>query len=354
MTELVKTRTKKIGLPAGALVHIGDASTEKIEIKIIDYNEDNFKEIEVENVEECFPFKNSSNVTWINVSGIHQVDIIEKLGIYFDLHPLILEDILNTDQRLKMEDFESYIFIVMKMILFNEKKNRIEFEQVSFILSSNFVISFQEKKGDIFKPIAERIKAGKGRIRKMHTDYLVYALIDSIVDNYFIILEYIEDQIEDLEEDVVSKPVPGTLKTIHNLKKEMIYFRKSVWPLREVLSNLQRTDTKLIKQSTHIFLRDVYDHTIQVIDTIENFRTMVSGMLDIYLSSISYRMNEVMKVLTIMSTIFIPLTFIVGVYGMNFKNMPELEWHWGYYFILFFMSLIGMGMLVFFRKKKWL
>jgi len=354
MPKLIKKAAKKAGLPPGTLVHVGEVKAEKTKISLVDYDETQFQEKEVKTVEECFPFKATPTVTWINIDGVHEVDIIEKLGKHFDLHPLILEDIVHTEQRPKMEDFGSYIFIVLKMLSYNEKEDELNVEQVSLVLGSNFVISFQECEGDVFQPVRERIRKGKGRIRKMGADYLAYALVDAIVDNYFIVLEKLGEVIEDVEEDLVKKPTPETLQTIHNLKREAISLRKSVWPLREVVSGLERAETPLIHETIKIYLRDVYDHTIQVIDTIESFRDMISGMLDIYLSSISNRMNEVMKVLTIFASIFIPLTFIAGVYGMNFAFMPELAWRWGYPAILIVMALVGISLLLYFRRKRWL
>jgi magnesium transporter len=288
------------------------------------------------------------------VDGLHQVEILEKLGECYGLHPLVLEDILNTDQRPKTEDYGEYIYIVLKMLDYNDKSNEIEPEQMSLILGPNFVFSFQEREGDTFNPIRERIRNNKGRIRKMGADYLAYTLLDSIVDNYFIILEKLGEKIEFLEEKLVTRPTPETLQVIHYLKREMISFRKAVWPLREVVSGLERGEASLIKEATRIYLRDVYDHTIQTIDTIETYRDMVSGMLDIYLSSVSNRLNSVMKVLTIIATIFMPLTFLAGVYGMNFKYMPELEWRWGYPVTWLIMAGIGISMLIYFRKKRWL
>jgi magnesium transporter len=352
--KLIKKSSKSAGLAPGTPVFIGDMKEEKVKITVIDYDESQFQEKYLKTVEECFPFKDKPTVTWINIDGVHDIEIIEKLGKRFDLHPLILEDIVNTGQRPKMEDFGSYIFVVLKMLYYDEKKKEIEGEQVSLILGSNFVISFQEREGDVFNPLRDRIRNAKGRIRKTGADYLAYGLIDAIVDSYFLILEKIGEKIEGIEEDLVRKPTPETLQTIHNLKRDMIFLRKSVWPLREVVSGLQRGDSSLIGESTRVFLRDVYDHTIQVIDTIETFRDMVSGMLDIYLSSISNRMNEVMKLLTIIATIFIPLTFLAGIYGMNFKYMPELEWHWGYFAALSIMVVIGIFMFIYFRRKKWL
>ncbi|UCE38268.1 MAG: magnesium/cobalt transporter CorA [Thermoplasmata archaeon] len=360
MSRLFKKTSKTAGLPPGTLIHVGDKKTEKVKVTIMDYDESHFQEKECKKIEECFTFKDKPTVTWVNIDGIHQVDIIESIGKAFNIHPLVLEDILNTGQRPKHEDFDDYIFTVLKMLYYDEKEKVVKTEQVSLILCQNFVISFQEREGDVFNQIRERIRSGKGRIRKMGADYLAYALLDAIVDGYFIVLEKFGERIEGMEEELVTEPKHETLQTIHALKREMIYLRKSVWPLREVISGLERGESPLIKESTHIYLRDVYDHTIQVIDSIETYRDMTSGMLDLYLSSISNRMNEVMKVLTIIATIFIPLTFIAGIYGMNFNpeksplNMPELNWYWGYPLALFSMILILLIMLIYFRRKKWL
>ena len=354
MPRLIKRSSKSRGLPPGSLVHVGEKKTEKVKISVIDYSIGKFEEKEVKNVEDCFSFKRKPSVTWINIDGLHEVGVIEKLGNCFEIHPLVLEDILNTDQRPKIEDFEKYIFFILKMLYIDEKTQEIHSEQVSLILGKNFVISFQESVGDVFDAVRERIRKGKGRIRKMGTDYLVYSLIDAIVDNYFTILEKIGDNVEEMEKDVVSNPDPELLQKIYNLKREMIYLRKSVWPLREVINGLLREESNLIKDSTHIFLRDLYDHTIQTIDTIETFRDMISGMLDIYMSSVSNKMNEVMKVLTIFAAIFIPLTFIAGIYGMNFQYMPELGWQYGYFTVLLLMIIVSSVLLMFFKKKKWI
>ena len=354
MSKVVTKRSEKRGLPPGTLIHVGEKKIEKVRIRIIDYDETQLEEKEAERIEECFPFKDKPTVTWINIDGLHDVALIEQLGGYFGLHPLLLEDILNTDQRPKMEDSEDYIFIVLKMLYHDNEADEITAEQISIILGSNFVISFQEREGDVFNFVRERIRNKKGRIRKAGADYLAYALLDAIVDHYFIILEKIGEKVEEMEEELVTHPTPETLKTIHSLKGGMIFLRKSVWPLREVISGLERAESPLIQEQTGIYLRDVYDHTIQVIDSIETFRDIVSGMLDIYLSSISNKMNEVMKVLTIIATIFIPLTFIAGIYGMNFQYMPELGWHWGYPAVWFVICAIFLSMVVYFRRKKWL
>ena len=355
MSRLVKKRSKKAGLPPGSLVHIGEEKAEAAKITILDYDEAHIQEKEVKTVEECFVFREQPTVTWINVDRIDHIGTIEKIGECYGLHPLVLEDILNTDQRPKIEDYDQYYYIVLKMLYYRERTGQIEVEQISLILGRNFVISFQEgKEGDVFGPVRERIRNNKGRIRKMGADYLTYALIDAIVDSYFIILEKLGERIEFLEEALVTQPTTKTLREIHSLKREMIFLRKAVWPLREVISSLERGESSLIQESTRVYLRDVYDHTIQVIDSIETFRDMVSGMLDIYLSSVSNRLNAVMKVLTIITTLFMPLTFIAGIYGMNFKYMPELEWPWGYPLVLLVMLGIGISMLIYFRRKKWL
>jgi len=355
MAKMIKKRSKKAGLPPGTLVHIGEQRAEASKITVINYDEADYHEMELKTVEECFPYKDKPSMTWLNIDGIHQKEILEKLSGCFGFHPLVMEDIMNTGQRPKMEDYSDYLYIVLKMLYYNEKENKMSTEQVSLIVSPHIVISFQEGlEGDVFGPLRERIKNDKGKIRKMGTDYLAYSMIDAIVDSYFMILEKLGEKIELLEEGLISDPKTATLHEIHYLKTEMIFLRKAVWPLREVISMMVRGESPLIHEPMKIYLRDVYDHTIQVIDTIENLRDMVSGMLDIYLSSISNRLNSVMKVLTIIATIFIPLTFIVGVYGMNFKYMPELEWRFGYPLIWLIMLAIGISMLILFRKKNWL
>jgi magnesium transporter len=354
MAKLIKKRSRKSGLPPGSLVHIGERKVERPKISIMDYDETQSQEKETRAIEECFILKDKPTVTWANIDGLHQTEMLEKLGDCYGFHPLVLEDILNTDQRPKIEDYGDYVYIVLRSLDYNDQREEIESDQISIILGPNFVFSFQEKEGDTFDPIRERIRTGKGRIRKMGADYLAYTLLDSIVDNYFIILEKLGERIEILEELLITRPTPQTLQTIHDLKREMIFLRKAVWPLREVVGSLERGDSSLIQPSTRVYLRDLYDHTIQVIDNVETFRDMIAGILDIYLSSVSNRLNAVMKVLTIIATIFMPLTFLAGIYGMNFKYMPELQWRWGYPFIWFIMIGIGIFMLVYFKRKKWL
>jgi len=355
MPRPVKKRSQKAGLPPGTPVHIGERRSETTPITLFDYDEKHVEEKELTRPKECALVEDKSTVTWTNITGLHQVEVLEELNECFGLHPLVLEDILNTDQRPKMEDYGDYLYVVLKtLFMAGDRGDEVESEQVSVILGRNFVLSFQEKESPLFEPIRERLRSGKGRLRKMGPDYLVHAILDAIIDQYFVVLEKLGEKIEFLEEEVVIQPTPTTLQATHQLKREMIFLRKAVWPLREVIGSLERGESSLIKESTVIYLRDIYDHTIQVIDNIETFRDMLSGMMDIYLSSISNRMNEIMKVLTIIATIFIPLTFIVGLYGMNFKYMPELSWPWGYPLILALMLAVAVFMLSYFRRKKWI
>ncbi|MDD8027365.1 MAG: magnesium/cobalt transporter CorA [Acidobacteriota bacterium] len=347
-------RSRKKGLDPGSLVYVGEPKTGKPRITILDYDAENVLEKEACACEDCFAFRDTATVTWINVDGVHEPSIIETIGGHFGVHPLILEDILTTSQRPKMEDLGEMLYIVLRMLEYDETKGEVRTDQLSLILGRNFLISFQEEEGDMFDPIRDRIRKAKGRIRKLGPDYLAYALLDAVVDQYFVVLEKLGERIEALEEDLVNNPRKETLHEIHKLKREMIYVRKSVWPVREVVAGLERAESGLIQPATDIFLRDVYDHTVQVIDNVETFRDMISGMVETYLSSVSNRMNEIMKVLTIISTIFIPLTFIVGVYGMNFKHMPELEWKWGYFLIWGVIMAVALAMADFFRRKKWL
>jgi magnesium transporter len=354
MLPSVRERSKKSGLPPGTMIHIGEKKTEGIRMTLIKYDESSFLEQEVKKVRECLPYLEKPGVSWINIDGIHQVEVIEEIGQFFTLHPLLLEDILNTGQRPKLEDYGPYLFLVLRMLSHDQGEGLILSEQVSMILGPTYVISFQEREGDLFESIRDRLRKAKGRIRKMGADYLAYSLLDAIVDGYFPILEKIEERIESQEEELLVKPTQATVKEIHRLKRQMTLLRKSVWPLREVINSLNKGDSPLIQESTHWYLKDVYDHTIQIIETIEESRELLAEMLDLYLSSLSNRMNEIMKVLTIFASIFIPLTFIAGVYGMNFKYFPELEWRWGYPFIWLVMLMVSFFMLLYFKRKKWL
>lgn len=335
-------------------MHVGEKRRAAVKLSVISYDGVNFQEQEVKTVDEALALRKKPSVMWLNVDGVHQPEIIEQIGKSFGVHPLVLEDIANTRQRPKMEDFDDYLFVVLKMFRFDEKDDETKTEQISLILGSDFVVSFQESEGDVFDSIRDRLRNNKGRIRKAGADYLVYSLMDAVVDNYFMILEKLGETIEEIEDKLVTNPTSETLQTLHDLKREMIFLRKSVWPLREVISRLEKAESPLINKSTFVYLRDVYDHTIQVMDAVDTYRDMLSGMLDIYLSSISNRMNEIMKVLTVIATIFIPLTFITGIYGMNFEFMPELGQPWGYLVVLSVMLAIALVMLVYFRRKKWI
>lgn len=345
-------RSKKAGLLPGSLIHVGKTYADKSKITFTSYNETFYSEKEIGSFAALGDPKDEQVTTWITIDGLQNTSLLEELGNIYGLHSLVLEDILNTDQRPKMEDYGDYIYIVLRNFTGQSNGDLIS-EQISIILGRNFVLSFREKESSIFEPVQERLSRNKGRIRKSGADYLLHAIIDNIVDNYFIVLEKLEEKIEFLEDDLVKRTTPVTLQAIHELKRELILLRKSLWPLREAISALERSDSQLISESTGIYFKDIFDHVIAIIDSVETFRDMLSGMLDIYLSSVSNKLNEVMKVLTIIATIFMPLTFLAGVYGMNFKFMPELEWRWGYFGVLGIMLAIALCMVYYFKKKKW-
>jgi len=352
--KFIKKSSKKAGMSPGILVHVGEQKIETARITLMGYDQVRLEEKKLESIEESFAFKDTPPVSWINIDGLHEVELIEKIGTHFNIHPLTLEDIVNTGQRPKVEDFEEYIFLVFKMLKFDETTGHITSEQVSLIVGLHYLLSFQEIEGDVFEAVRERIRRGRVHIRKSGPDYLAYALLDAVVDHYFLILEKMGERIEHLEERLHGQPTPEILQAIYDLKRELIYFRKQVWPIREVLSTWQKTESAIVQEANKVFIRDVYDHTIQVIDTIESLRDILSGLMDLYLSTVSNKMNEVMKVLTIMATIFIPLTFVAGIYGMNFKYMPELEWKWSYPFLWILLIVIFCGMMLFFKRKNWL
>jgi len=355
MSKQLKTKAKKVGLPPGSLVHTGDRMGESIKITLMAYDADRLEEKVMPGLAEEAALRNQAQMTWLHFDGLHDISLLERVGSLFDLHPLALEDILHTDQRPKVDDYGTYIFVVLRALsLPSDVKEDIKSEQISMIFGRNFLISFTEKEAKYIETIRERIRKDQGRIRKSGIDYLAYRILDAIVDQYFIILEGLGDQIESEEEKLITRPMLDTLHTIQHLKREMLFLRKTVWPLREAISYLERRESILISDATVPYLRDVYDHTVQVIDTIETYRDMLSTMLDVYLSSNSNRLNEVMKVLTIIATIFMPLTFLAGVYGMNFQYMPELQWQWGYFGVWGLMIGIGVSMVIYFKKKKWL
>jgi len=355
MAKTIARRSKKAGLSPGTLMHIGTPKPGKTRISLIEYDGDHLAERQISSLDQCSTRTAAPTITWINVDGLAQLEVMQHFGSCYGIHPLVLEDILTTDQRPKAEDHTDYLYLVLKMLAMDESSGAIKTEQVSIILGVNFVISFQEGlEGDVFDPVRERLTKGQGWMRTAGPDFLVHALLDIIVDNYFLVLESLAEKIEQIEEELIDDPSTMTMHAIYRLKREMLFLHKAIWPLREVVGGLQRRDTPLISDTTVIYLRDLYDHTIQVVDTLETLRDMLSGMLDIYLSSVSNRLNAVMKVLTIIATIFMPLTFLAGIYGMNFKHMPELEWQWGYPALLVLMLVITGAMLLYFQKKKWL
>lgn len=353
MSRYAGQRSLKTGLAPGTLVHIGSRKTEKTNVSVIEYDEDSIKHIEVDDPGDLAYFKDSSGTSWVNIDGLHDISLLGAIGEVFKLHPLVMEDIVNTEQRPKIEDYGDYIYIAIKQLFIDEATGDIITDHQSIVLGNGFVISAGESRTRVFKPVRERLESGS-RIRKMDADFLAYSLMDTIIDNYFDVLERLGDRIDGIEELLISKPVPDTLKKINDLKRDMLFIHKSVWPLREVTSLLERGESQLVKDGTRLFIRDLYDHVIQAMDTSEIYRDILSGLLDMYLSSLSNKMNEIMKVLTIISTIFIPLTFLAGLYGMNFRYMPELEWRWGYFALLGVMTAVAAAMLSFFKKKKWL
>lgn len=354
MVKFFKGRFRKVGLPPGTILYTDESLKAPLKLDIFRYDVAEFEEKEnVDPVKESY-LPREEKVSWINIEGLHNPKAIEQFCASFNIHPLTIEDILTPEQRPKMEDNLDYLFLVMKMLFYNNSTCTVESEQISLILGKNYLVSFQEKPGDNFAVIRQRLRTGAGRIRKMDADFLFYALIDAIVDNYFVLLEKVGDRLEEIEDDLLTRASENTLNALHKIKKEIISLRRSVWPLREVIYKLEREDIGLIKGETRIFFRDVYDHTIQIIETVETFRDMVSGLIDLYQSTISARLNQVMKVLTIISTIFIPLTFITGLYGMNFEYIPELSWRYGYFAVWgFSIAVVGI-MLAVFRKKRWI
>jgi magnesium transporter len=352
MRKLLKKRSGKAGLSPGSLVHIGEERQAAPRTEVITYDLERLDTTYPDLEMECLLLPLEGVVTWVNVEGIGRLELIKKLGDCYGIHPLVLEDIANTDQRPKAEEYDKYLFVVLKMLV--PVEGGVSSEQVSLVLGEGWLLTFQEGlDGDPFTPVRQRLKNALGRVRSQKADFLAYSLMDVIVDNYFLVLEKVADSIELMEEELMRSPTPRTLAEIYRLKRELLFLHKAIWPLREVINSMIRRDSPLVKEPTVIYLRDLYDHTIQVIETVETLRDMLSGMLDIYLSSVSNRMNAVMKVLTIIATIFMPLTFIVGIYGMNFKHMPELESQWGYPAVWLLMVGVTVGMLLFFRRKRW-
>jgi magnesium transporter len=354
MPRFIKRTSKKIGQPPGTLVHVGERKQEHTRISVMDYDAKRLDEQAPQDVEAVFPLRDAPATTWINIDGLHDMAVIENLGQHFLVHPLTLEDTVNTAQRPKFEEFDDYLYMVLKMLTYDDAAGCVRAEQVSLVLGDHFLISFQEAEGDVFEPVRERIRKGRGRIRSGGSDYLAYALIDSIVDQYFVVLEHLGERVEALEDQLCEDGGDDPLSAIFRLKQEMIFLRKQLWPLRETLSRFHKIENPLVQEKTRVFFADVYDHVLQGIEVVESLRDVLSGLQDLYISITGQRMNEIMKVLTIIATIFIPITFVAGIYGMNFELMPELKWRWGYLMVWAIFGVITAAMLVYFKRRKWL
>jgi len=344
--------SSKAGLPPGQLIHIGNQREEPVSIELIDYTDALVEEKVITDVAGLKESLNTATVSWVNVNGIHNTDVISAIGEVYDIHSLVLEDILNTEHRPKVEPFENYVFFTMKMMWYSAE-DELESEQVSIVFGKPYVLSFQERKGDIFDPIRERIRTNSGLVRKKGTDFLVYRIIDSVVDNYFLIIERMEEKVEALEQAVVSDAEGDHMRTIQHMKREIITLKRALLPLREAVSGLEKGISELVDKKNEKYFKDVYDHLIQISENLESNREVLSGLMDMHLANLSNRMNNVMKVLTVIATIFIPLTFIAGIYGMNFDNMPELHWKYGYFGVWAVMIMVFLLMLYYFRRKKW-
>ncbi len=351
-----RSRAAKTGLPPGTLVHVGapPEGAGAPTLRLMDYGPEHLEERDLAGPEELGPYLAADSVTWVDVAGVHDVELVARLGALLGAHPLVLEDVVNTHQRPKAEVFTDHWFIVVRAARADPATGGLEHQQVSLLAGRGWVVTFRERPDDVFDPVRERIRGGRGRTRGAGADYLAYALVDVVVDHYFAALELLDERTEALEEELLGRPGPETLAAIHALKREMLTLRKAAWPLRELVGALERSDSPLLAPATRPYLRDLHDHAIQVIEASESQREVLAGYVDIYLSAVSNRMNEVMKVLTIIATIFIPLTFLAGVYGMNFEVMPELHWPWAYPALWGAMLATAGGLTWWFRRRGWL
>ena len=345
--------SKKQGLPPGSLIHTGEVYETETLITLISYNNDKYTITESTNIDEIFPLLDPDYVNWINITGLQDVTVIEKIGKQFCLHNLMLEDILNTHHLPKAEDYGKHLFFTMKSLTLNPIDESLDKKQLSFVLDKNYLITFQETKSDLFDPIIERIKHKKGRLRSMQCDYLFYALLDVSVDSYFLLIEYLDDQSEAIEEELLSNPTRAVVKKIQQKRKEHLFLKKAIYPLQDEIRKVFHLEEDLIQKSTHIYFQDVIDHLQQIVQSLESFREIVSNLLELYLANNDIQMNDVMKRLTVVATIFIPLSFIVGLYGMNFKNIPELQWDHGYIYVWAVMLSVAIFILAYIKKRKW-
>lgn len=349
-----RKRSAKAGLPPGSLIHVGRRHAQETRVTVTAFNEDSIETWEPAAGDPLPPWETSERVIWVNVAGLRDAARVEDIGRHFRLHPLVLEDILNTEQRPKLEHYQETLYLVLKTFQREGHGRRLEYEQVSLVLGSRFVLSFFEADSPAFHSVLDRIKAGKGQIRRQQADFLLYSLVDAVVDSYFVVLEGLIEQVESLETSVVDHPRPEVIHGIHALRREAVQIRRTLWPLREVLNSLQRGESPLIERWTLLFLRDVYDHAVHIIESVEIQRDLVTGMLEIYVSTVSYRLGVVMKILTVITTVFMPLTLIAGLYGMNFSYLPGKDYPLGFAAVLAVMLIIGGAMLWLFRRKGWL
>jgi magnesium transporter len=349
----VKKRAQKAGKPPGSLVYTGN-KTVTPKMTLISYDSEHYTEKSSEKFEDLLPLINPDQSCWIDVEGLSNVDLIAQISSHFDLHRLTVEDILNVEQRAKIDEFEKYLFVSLKMLSWDTKQRQFKIEQLSIILGQNFLLTFTETPTLLFETIFGKLRSGSvQRLRSQGTDYLFYRLVDTVIDQYFVVLEGLGEEIDALENLIMTEPTQQNSRSLYRLKRQTLMLRKAIWPMREVINHISQSNERFITDYTRLYMRDVYDHTVQAIDTIETYRDMLSSMLDVYLSSLTNRMNEVMKTLTIIATIFIPITYIASVYGMNFSNMPELQWHYGYYFTLGLMVMVAVSMLSYFKYRKW-
>ncbi|MEM1121243.1 MAG: magnesium/cobalt transporter CorA [Bacteroidota bacterium] len=348
-----KTR-KKIGLPPGSVVFTGDQKVAEVQVHYLKYNGQTIEDTHFTNKADFSLLDDDATVDWYDIRGIHDVELIQRIGNAFQLHPLVLEDVVDTQQRPKFEEYENGLFLILKALHFDKATKAVVREQIALFFRQGLLISFQEDHSDLFESVRKRLHSGKGRVRHREADYLAYALIDNLVDQYYLILDQLEDQIESLEDRILDKPDGSTKAEIHLLKKEVIRTRKSIAPLREAINRFSRSDNSIIEESTTTYIRDLYGHTVQVMDSVDNFRDVLNGLQDLYVSEISFKMNQVMQVLTIITTIFVPLSFLAGLYGMNFEYIPELRFKHGYFVLLGVMFSVGMGLLLWFKRKDWL
>ncbi|MGZ8187498.1 MAG: magnesium/cobalt transporter CorA [Methylosarcina sp.] len=354
MVESLSFSSEKIGLPPGSLVHVGEVHDHEHSILMMNFNKSRLEKKIVKSIEEIPPYLTPDTVTWVIIDGLKEVAIIDAIGKHFGIHSLVLEDILNTHQRPKFEEFDDYLYIVLKGIALENHDINVIYEQISLLVLENIVFTFKEKPDQVLDPVITRLGNGKSHIRSMGPDYLAYIIMDAVVDEYFVLQDRFDEMIETIEDELLINPTAQTLATIQKIKRELIILRRSVSPLRELLASIQRSDSALLDERTKRYFTDVYDHAIRISEAIESYRDLIAGMMDIYLSSISNKMNETMKVLTVFASIFIPLTFIAGVYGMNFEYMPELKWKWSYPILWSVFILISVSLLRYFKKKKWL